>query len=116
IVSDTLRYDAAGRVFAGTATGASGWGPLDLRLTYSGLGAVAYATGMTPGTSPYEAFRTDAIGNRLWRGDYNWDPNYQTRVRRQGYDEYAREVADTLVQAQIQMYQYRFYTDYDPDG
>lgn len=64
---DNLVHDATGRVTGGTVNTPAA-GQRQLTLGYSGLGALQYAAGPTPGVY-FEEYKTDALGNRLWVRD-----------------------------------------------
>jgi YD repeat-containing protein len=66
--TETLSYDASGRVIGGSAYVAATGQTLALSLGYSGLGALQWSQGVTTGLNN-EEFKTDAFGNRLWVRD-----------------------------------------------
>jgi RHS repeat-associated protein len=66
--TETLSYDATGRVIGGSAYVAATGQTLALSLGYSGLGALQWSQGVTTGLNN-EEFKTDAFGNRLWVRD-----------------------------------------------
>ena len=73
---DQYSRDVRGRVIAATL----GTAQQPVGIWYSGLGAVAAASGRTPSSSAgMEEFTTDAIGNRLWQRQDMLHPSGQDR-------------------------------------
>lgn len=97
--SETMRYDAMGRVDSARMANYANSGPQSARMYYAGLGALAYTSGLTVG-STFEEFWTDALGNRTMQRDVGIKPPpYQDRHRALRYDSYGRHILieDTLI-------------------
>ncbi len=67
-ISDTLLYDAGGRIRAGSAVVPSTGSRVQMLLEYNGLGALQRSNNLAMGLGA-EEYRTDALGSALWSRD-----------------------------------------------
>ncbi|WP_337172379.1 RHS repeat-associated core domain-containing protein [Gemmatimonas aurantiaca] len=84
LTNDALSYDAANLLTGGSTTVPATAASLSPVFAYSGLGALQYASGLTPALTS-EEFKTDALGNRVWIRDDQAIDNVD-RTRYQGVD------------------------------
>jgi RHS repeat-associated protein len=105
----TLARDAGGRVVGATVTNMAGMGLQYATLAYNGLGALAFSSGIVPG-STFEEFSTDAIGNRRQHRDNGFSPDYPDRRRSFSYDTHGRVVeARDTTQGNYQLFHNTYY-------